>query len=100
MNLRLTGVKGISIKLRDAPAKVKARNPLKIRMFRENGEEDLSEYQHQVLLMTLKDASVYVVDLAGAQYGYHEPVIPRKLYEESRAVQILLDKSHAFGWQR
>ncbi|KAI4110233.1 MAG: hypothetical protein LQ345_007038, partial [Seirophora villosa] len=90
----------ISIKLLDASAKVKARNPLTIRLFGQNGKEDLSEYQHQVLLVTLKDASVYVVDLSGAQYGYHEPVMPRKLYEESRAVQILLDKSHAFGWQR
>ncbi|KAL9007784.1 MAG: hypothetical protein Q9173_007020 [Seirophora scorigena] len=100
MNLRLTGVKGTSIKLREAPTKVKARTPLNIRIFHENGEEDLSEYQHQVHLVTLKDAPVHVDDLAGAQYGCHKPVMPRKLYEESRAVQILPDKSYTFGWQR
>ncbi|KAL8647337.1 MAG: hypothetical protein Q9210_005618 [Variospora velana] len=95
-----TMLEGISIKLQEAPAKFKARSPLKIRMYHVTGVEDLNEYQHEILLVTLKDTSVYVVDLAGAQYGYHEPVMPIELYEISRAVEILRNKSQRFGWQR
>lgn len=70
-------------------------------MFYANGTEDVSEYQHEVLLATLKDRSVYVVDLAGAQYGYyHEPVIPLATYQGSRAKEIRLSKSQPLGYQR
>lgn len=75
-------------------------NPLKIRMFYVTGNEDIHEYQHEIVIVTLKDGSAYVIDLAGAQYGYHEPTMPIKAYEHSRALKVWLNKSQSFGYQR
>lgn len=92
---------GIASKLQEAPIMFEASSPLNIRMYHVTGAEDLNDYQHEVLLVTLKDASVYVVDLAGAQYGYHEqPAMLVETYEKSRAGHILHSKIHEFGWQR
>ncbi|KAL8942158.1 MAG: hypothetical protein Q9211_001527 [Gyalolechia sp. 1 TL-2023] len=89
-----TMLNDISSRLLETPVKLKATNPLKIRLhYYLDGSEDLNSYQHEVLTVTLKDGSVYVVDLAGAQYGYHEPVMPLKTYADSRARAVRLDKS-------
>lgn len=42
---------------------------LKVRLFRGDGQGDLALYQHEALQVTLKNGEVYIVDLAGAQYG-------------------------------
>ncbi|KAL9028106.1 MAG: hypothetical protein Q9196_003479 [Gyalolechia fulgens] len=96
-----TMLNDISSRLLETPVKLKATNPLKIRLhYYLDGSEDLNSYQHEVLTVTLKDGSVYVVDLAGAQYGYHEPVMPLKTYADSRARAVRLDKCQPLGNQR
>ncbi|KAL9003550.1 MAG: hypothetical protein Q9188_003591 [Gyalolechia gomerana] len=95
-----TMLEGISSKLVEAPVKLRVTNPLKIRIFFVTGKEDIHEYQHEIVIVTLKDGSAYVIDLAGAQYGYHEPAMPIKAYERSRALKVWLNKSQSFGYQR
>ena len=45
---------------------------------------DATDYAHTVIRVTVKNGDVYVLDMAGAQYGWHEPVIPWQLYSASR----------------
>lgn len=37
---------------------------------------DVHLAKHSCLRLTLRSGEVFVVDLCGAQYGYHEPVTP------------------------
>jgi hypothetical protein len=42
-----------------------------------NGFEQNFDYHHEILDVTLKNGGErYVLDLAGAQMGYYEPVTP------------------------
>jgi len=60
------------------------------------GEEDNGEYGHQVLRFTPRNGGGdYIIDLAGAQHGYFEPVIPYDKYVQSR-VSLVVDRRH-FG---
>ena len=93
-------VEDIASGFSEVPVKVKAKNPLKIRSFWANGDEDLNDYQHEVLRVTLKNGSVYVLDLTGAQYGYHEPVMTLEAYKESRAEDVMWYKAQPFGYHR
>ncbi|KAL8833231.1 MAG: hypothetical protein Q9170_004395 [Blastenia crenularia] len=95
-----TMLEGTSSKTLEAPVKIKPATPLKIREFWVTGDENPVDYQHEVLIVTLKDGSRYVVDLAGAQYGYHEPIIPFNLYEESGIRKVSMHKAQAVGYQR
>jgi len=50
------------------------------------GHEFTANTEHQVLKIKLKGGGEeYILDLSGAQYGYHEPVISWVDYIESRA---------------
>lgn len=49
---------------------------------------DGTDYSHTVIRVTVKNGDVYVLDMAGAQYGWHEPVIPWPLYNASRVRDI------------
>ncbi|KAE8443550.1 hypothetical protein EG329_001712 [Mollisiaceae sp. DMI_Dod_QoI] len=53
------------------------------------GREDTYTYQHEIIQVTLKQSGEqYVLDLAGAQYGYHDTVIPSSTYFSSRVASI------------
>lgn len=39
---------------------------------------------YDVLKVRLRSGELYIIDLAGAQYGHHEPVTPLKEYVDSR----------------
>lgn len=44
---------------------------------------------HHILRVTLKDGSVWAVDVAGAQYGQHSPVVPFAQYARDSIAKIL-----------
>ncbi|TVY73477.1 hypothetical protein LSUE1_G007415 [Lachnellula suecica] len=48
------------------------------------GEEHSSDQPHCILKVKLKNSDEwYIVDLAGAQYGFFEPIVPAVMYEKS-----------------
>lgn len=49
---------------------------------------DGTDYAHTIIRVTLKHGESYSVDIAGAQYGWHEPVTPWQLYNTSRVREI------------
>ena len=49
---------------------------------------DGTDYVHTIIRVTLKNGESYAVDIAGAQYGWHEPVTPWQLYNASRVREI------------
>ena len=57
-----------------------------VRMYASEGLStiDHTDYPHTLVRVTLKNGESYAVDMAGAQYGWHEPVTPWQLYENSR----------------
>ena len=54
-----------------------------------------SDAVHHILRVTLKDGSIWVVDVAGAQHGQHNPVVPFADYERDYIAKILATR--AFG---
>ena len=52
------------------------------------GNEEIREAPHDVLKVTMKDDTEYVVDIAGAQYGYHYPVCRWELFALGRIRRI------------
>lgn len=59
------------------------------------GAEMDAECNHIITRVTLKSGECYALDFTGAQYGYHEPVIPWDLYVDTR-VECLTRTQH-FG---
>ncbi len=59
------------------------------------GSEEIREAPHDVLKVTMKDNTEYVVDIAGAQYGYHYPVCRWELFALGRIRRI--DRVNDFG---
>ncbi len=49
---------------------------------------DGTDYAHNIIRVTLKNGESYALDIAGAQYGWHEPVTPWQLYNTSRVREI------------
>lgn len=45
--------------------------------------------RHHILKVTLRSKEIYVIDIAGAQFGYPGPVIPWERYEERRVLSII-----------
>ncbi|KAL8635448.1 MAG: hypothetical protein Q9228_007059 [Teloschistes exilis] len=45
---------------------------------------DRNEYRHEVFRVVLKTGEMYALDFSGAQYGYHDPVLPWDTYVQSR----------------
>jgi hypothetical protein len=43
---------------------------------------------HEILKLTLRSGEIFAVDLSGAQYGYHEPVIGWDEYKQTRVREI------------
>ncbi|KUJ16713.1 uncharacterized protein LY89DRAFT_669178 [Mollisia scopiformis] len=43
---------------------------------------------HTVLKVVLRSGEVFAIDLAGAQHGHHEPVVPWEKYKEERILNI------------
>ena len=41
---------------------------------------DDTDYIHTIIRVTMKNGETYSLDMAGAQYGWHESVVPWKLY--------------------
>lgn len=72
--------------------------PLKLRFFQSCGEEDQRCPPHQVLRITLKNGEIYIIDLAGAQYGHYESVVPVDTYFQTRAGSVL--ERRIFGHQQ
>ncbi|KAF8860521.1 hypothetical protein BDZ45DRAFT_800689 [Acephala macrosclerotiorum] len=53
------------------------------------GSEDKNVYRHEIVVVTLKNTEErYVIDLAGAQYGYYDPVVPYNEYFSSRVASL------------
>lgn len=60
---------------------------------------DENTYNHEVFRVTLKDsAEEYIIDLTGAQYGYHDTVIPISEYFSTRVAG--LEDVRQLGWTR
>ncbi|KAL8733122.1 MAG: hypothetical protein Q9166_002314 [cf. Caloplaca sp. 2 TL-2023] len=95
-----TMLNGISSKLSDITLKLKRKHPLKLRMINPRNEEDLNDYRHEVMKVELKDGSTFIVDLAGAQYGYLVPVMPYDAYLELVAEDKSNVTERPFGNQR
>jgi hypothetical protein len=55
----------------------------------------VSETVHHILRVTLKDRSVWALDVAGAQHGQHNPVVPFTRYARDSIAKILATR--AFG---
>jgi hypothetical protein len=56
-----------------------------------DGSEQNFDCYHEILDVTLKSGGErYVLDLAGAQVGYYEPVTPYEEYFESRVREFLI----------
>ncbi|TVY73161.1 hypothetical protein LSUE1_G005658 [Lachnellula suecica] len=51
---------------------------------KEQVESHLREVVHEVLKVTLRSGEIFALNLAGAQYGYHEPVVEWQHYKELR----------------
>jgi hypothetical protein len=49
---------------------------------------DIRGITHEVLKLKLRSGEAFAIDLAGAQYGYHEPVMSWQDYEQERILQI------------
>lgn len=50
-----------------------------------HGKPDESEHYFSLFKMYLKDGNVYAIDLAGAQFGRHRPIMPWEEYEANHA---------------
>ena len=49
----------------------------------------VSDTVHHILRVTLKDRSVWAVDVAGAQHGQHNPIVPFAKYQQDSIAKIL-----------
>lgn len=49
---------------------------------------DATDYAHTIIRVTMKNGEMYALDMAGAQYGWHEPVTPWQLYNTTRVRDI------------
>jgi hypothetical protein len=54
-----------------------------------NGQIDDEDYPHSIFMVKLKHGGgLYALDLTGAQFGYHQPVVPFVEYSENRAESV------------
>lgn len=58
---------------------------------------DESKFRHEVIKVTLSDRSKYIVDLAGAQYGQLQVIMPCEEYHSKYVTELC--KEHAHGHQ-
>ena len=49
-----------------------------------NPKIDATDYHHNIIKITTRNGEVYALDMAGAQYGWTECIVPWKFYVESR----------------
>ena len=49
---------------------------------------DAAEYPHTIIRITTKSGETYALDMAGAQYGWDEVIIPWELYVNTRVRAI------------
>ena len=49
---------------------------------------DATDYVHSIIRITMKNGHIYALDMAGAQYGWHESIIPWQTYHASRVREI------------
>ena len=49
---------------------------------------DGTDYAHTIIRVVMKNGESYALDMAGAQYGWHEPTTPWQLYNASRVRRI------------
>lgn len=63
---------------------IKVRPPQRpVVMIRPNGPET-RDTLHVILVATLKSGEEFVIDITGAQYGFHDPLYPWHQYHEAR----------------
>lgn len=55
-------------------------------------------FPHAIWEVTLKSGDVYAVDIAGAQYGYYEPVVPIAKYMDHRVIGNIVARH--FGYTK
>lgn len=89
-----------SVELLEISIKPRAKHPLKLRMFDTLRKEDLSDCLHEALKFKLEDGSLFVIDLAGPQYGQYVPVMPYDTYLKKMARDKSSVTDHPFGYQR
>lgn len=61
-------------------------------------ERDENDYFHQLLRVTLLNGEKYAFDISGAQYGYHESVVPWQQYIDLQVKEII--GTDTFGMDR
>jgi hypothetical protein len=44
---------------------------------------------HTALKITLRSGELFAIDLAGASFGHHEPIVPWKEFEEKRILNLV-----------
>lgn len=49
---------------------------------------DGTDYAHTIIRVTMMNGETYALDMAGAQYGWHESVTPWQLYNAARVREI------------
>jgi hypothetical protein len=52
----------------------------------------ITDYPHQVFRATLRDSSIYVLDLSSAQHSHYEPVVPWAQYQQLQLVRVYSKK--------
>ena len=58
-----------------------------VRMIRPMGPDD-KNYSHEVLRVTLKSGEEYVIDVTGAQHGFHKSLYPWHQYQQIRIKDV------------
>jgi len=69
--------------VREVLFKVKNTN-LEIRIIKNNGELEQTDFFHETLKVTGKSGDEYMIDITGAQYGFPEKVTPFDWYKAAR----------------
>ena len=56
----------------------------KVDVLRVDGQRDPTDLYHSVVIVKLRNGEWHIVDLAGAQYGFHESAMPMSQYHRDR----------------
>lgn len=67
-------------------------------IFSNGHQADPQNSFHNVYRVTLKNGEIWAVDTTGAQYGYADPLCPRRDFEQHRSCKI--NREYEFGYIR
>ena len=58
-------------------------------MDEEGYHDDNTAYLHSIVKVMLRNGETYAVDITGPQYGHYDPVVPWKIYAQSRVREVV-----------